>query len=1085
MPPKCKPKLLPWKHIREGILSVLKSLDCTETVSVPYGIQLAYSLHHSHTLRCMTFYVSTAGDNYVSHYDAGVSNQVQLWTINSYNDVQVQSRKFDIHPTIMTIMFVPQHRVFVGFCNDLHMRIFSDAKHKISELSSTPCSTTILCMAFNEVTDELITGGYGVLQSWKMTHVEIRGPLLPSRPIQCDLSRYQWVTNLKLDKKNHQLLALCDDGVFIINYKTNKQTHFIKNWHATSLSCCVFYRPFEYFITASKDGSIKVWNAVVFSIVHEFIGHHNHVTGLALHSSDPLLISSSKDGTIRIWRLDTLEETFRLDLGEMIYGLKLGSNQQLYCYTLQDIKIWNFNQFHHLFTPIQSCVHKLASVKSVGIPSRILCVAEDGSVRLLSSVSGTVITIIYPMATYQILTDIVYDPRNARIYIALATGEVLLFDSSTNPCSAYQLWVPHLPDDAVLCLALVKLNNALGDIDTVNGESIIFAGHCNGQITLMEAETVFMKSPIQAHCGRVVTLEQSHGFHRNNNAIGDRDYLLSIGTDKLVKLWVISRQDSNLTLTILYTVECQVCPTHVSMLGSVIALTMPNNEIKMYKVEKENGDQSAGDGNGEIGVNELTHHKDDNHTQQITALCSCPKLGLFASTSCDGSVKIWNKENQLVRELCLDGTVRGVCFANDRGDLLVGFQNHVSYIPIVNYLPQSVLEKIVIEEFPDEPIEEALEFNPDLQLWFDIHNLLALPTDLTSRHLMTKLLEKYKSVTTQETEETPVQTPSQEDIKRTLSDIAESEPEITLSTEQMDQLTALSAYSLDRITKSPSKIISTVTIPSTTVSRLSTSLDTIDSRFTVSSTSSVYLIIKDSELDTVDSFVQMEDEGKEDIVKEEEVVEKEKKTPWPIAPDGYIPNSVIRALMGYKPPPIQPLPVPWKLKPVISAVTVTPTEIEVPSKTPSPLFSDEPFEWASLSSSEVCRESDMDEMDMEDTVVDPSLPMATRKKSMSMTMKQKMFRKLSLKPVSEGISVPRWRKVEEEEEEETEEIEETVEEEVIPPLLIKISTSPWFPANEKVTKANVVRVLIDLLGKVTAFQYRGVCQALLDIYRLK
>ena len=33
-------------------------------------------------------------------------------------------------------------------------------------------------------------------------------------------------------------------------------------------------------------------------------------------------------------------------------------------------------QFHHLFTPVRSCVHKLARISSPSTPSRILCAAE-------------------------------------------------------------------------------------------------------------------------------------------------------------------------------------------------------------------------------------------------------------------------------------------------------------------------------------------------------------------------------------------------------------------------------------------------------------------------------------------------------------------------------------------------------------------------------------------------------------------------------------------------------------------------------------------------------------------------------------
>ena len=61
----------------------------------------------------------------------------------------------------------------------------------------------------------------------------------------------------------------------------------------------------------------------------------------------------------------------------------------------------------------------------------------------------------------QVLTDLVYDPKHDVIYTVMATGDVLVFESGTNPCTANQLWIPGLPDECVLCLALVKLVSLL------------------------------------------------------------------------------------------------------------------------------------------------------------------------------------------------------------------------------------------------------------------------------------------------------------------------------------------------------------------------------------------------------------------------------------------------------------------------------------------------------------------------------------------------------------------------------------------------------------------------------------------------
>ncbi|XP_006813282.1 uncharacterized protein LOC102806577, partial [Saccoglossus kowalevskii] len=142
---KSKPLLLPWRQVQDLILSILKSQDPQDaTVTVPYGLQMVHSLHHQYTLRCMTFYHATSGDIYVSHYDAGVTNQMQLWTVNLFSELQVKSVKFDIKPTILCLIFIPKLRVFAGFCNDMIIRIFSDSKHCMSEITSALCLTTIL-----------------------------------------------------------------------------------------------------------------------------------------------------------------------------------------------------------------------------------------------------------------------------------------------------------------------------------------------------------------------------------------------------------------------------------------------------------------------------------------------------------------------------------------------------------------------------------------------------------------------------------------------------------------------------------------------------------------------------------------------------------------------------------------------------------------------------------------------------------------------------------------------------------------------------------------------------------------------------
>ncbi|XP_038049047.1 uncharacterized protein LOC119722787 [Patiria miniata] len=1115
-------KFQPWAAVKDQLQTILQTVDPQDMcVTIPYGLQLLHGMHHPHVVRCLAFYHSTTGDIYVTHIDTGACNEIYVWTISSLDEQVVKCTKFPIKAAISRLIFIPHHRVFVGFCSDMTLRTFSDLIHHCAELTQVTCLSTVLCMAYNECNDELITGGHGCLQTWKMTHIELRDPLTPGRPIECQITSEDWVRDLQIDKKHRQLVVLCDEGVCIIDYQTNKQIFFIRNWHETALTSCVFYRRLEYFVTAAMDGSIKVWNAVVYSQVHEFIGHYDCVTGLVMHPSDPLLISSSKDGTIRMWRLDTFELTQRLDVGEKILGMRLANHNQLYYYTLHDVKIYTFNQFHHIFTPVQSCIHKLARVKTASCPTRILCAAEDGGVRLISAVSGTILTIIYPMATYQILTDLVYDPTHNMIYTVMATGDVLVFNSDTNPCTADQLWVPGLPDECVLCLAIIRLDCALGKPESAHCESLIFAGLNSGQIVLLEAQHHYMKIPVQAHLGQVTALEYSHGqCDRKGDAIGGADRLMSCGSDKIVRVWAIELmgpKDLQVKLTCRKMITCSLCPSHISMLGHSLCMVLPNNVIHVYELLDElDATQTAAEEENCSKSKMLekatlhTHIKEHDHTKMVTALCSCQSLGLFATTSNDCSVKLWDLANTLVRELCFDASLRSVCFANDRGDLLVGFQNHVSYVAISTYLPLSYMERLLEGmDFKDEEIEEPIRFNPDLQLWFNVSNLPTFPTDVFLRRHMQQSadhLQKHRL---------SIAPPRDRgDSEAILSPMGASSP--TLGHE------ASPTVSLD-VAQRQSHAKARVRFSSLKPPLDETVAQKPHEVFEVDSKEAKKTQIMDK-MEAEDSTHDEEVAGDEEdaaVTKEEEAelggqFEEEEEeldfNPWPIAPDGYIPNSVIRGIMGYH-HTLEPIPEsPWKLKDVPSGFLAEKTPVESDS-----YERHEPFIWGPSSSEE---EEEFDLLSLENLQDEASKNKIFQElgvANMSVMERRRTLEKLQLSGMalpgkvsipqlealktkgkaakrrkSRGINAAETALVRQKArvpgmtmdlEESEDEEEEIITEDTIPELLKTIAANKWFPKGVTLQVEPVVRTLLSILDDVADLQYRPVCEAMVQIYK--
>jgi len=61
----------------------------------------------------------------------------------------------------------------------------------------------------------------------------------------------------------------------------------------------------SHVVTASRDKTIKVWDAIRGQCLYTLHGHDDWVRALVFHPNGKYLLSSSDDHTIRIWELNT------------------------------------------------------------------------------------------------------------------------------------------------------------------------------------------------------------------------------------------------------------------------------------------------------------------------------------------------------------------------------------------------------------------------------------------------------------------------------------------------------------------------------------------------------------------------------------------------------------------------------------------------------------------------------------------------------------------------------------------------------------------------------------------------------------
>lgn len=90
---------------------------------------------------------------------------------------------------------------------------------------------------------------------------------------------------------------------------------------------------------------------------------------------------------------------------------------------------------------------------------------------------------------------------------------------------------------------------------------------------------------------------------------------------------------------------------------------------------------------------------DENHAKEITSLVGNSRLNVFATSSVDKCVKVWDAlDNTLIREISFSESVWSVEFLNSRADLIVGLDNDLALVRVQDFMP-FVLQRFMVLGF--------------------------------------------------------------------------------------------------------------------------------------------------------------------------------------------------------------------------------------------------------------------------------------------------------------------------------------------------------------------------------------------------
>ena len=76
------------------------------------------------------------------------------------------------------------------------------------------------------------------------------------------------------------------------------------------------------------------------------------------------------------------------------------------------------------------------------------------------------------------------------------------------------------------------------------------------------------------------------------------------------------------------------------------------------------------------------HMREDEHTAAVSSMDYLSSLSIFITSGEDRTVKVWDRNMTLIREMQFGEPVKSACFLNSRGDVLVGLSDGVSLVRV-------------------------------------------------------------------------------------------------------------------------------------------------------------------------------------------------------------------------------------------------------------------------------------------------------------------------------------------------------------------------------------------------------------------
>ncbi|XP_006899797.1 PREDICTED: WD repeat-containing protein 87-like [Elephantulus edwardii] len=630
--------------------------------------------------------------------------QAVVWIMSKGEDL-VEKKVFTMAerlPPIQSMVHTGSFHLLIVYCGDLYLRLFGDHFRAFKPLSIVPCRFNISCLCYDPEMKMLLSGILGAVITWI---IERSGKGLQIA-YTVSMPGEELVQDIVLNGPDGSLLALCETVVRVLERQGLGSLAEVKRFTSTSsgssITCCFTCFDQNLFYAGNKAGDIQAWNLSRTSYLHSFKAHSLSVVCIRSRPEAHILLTAGSEGFIKEWNLTSGNLLRRLELGESLHRLQFIDSITFFCQTTHSFSLRRLPYFYSLFNVCGSIPLQVRRVYCGDNWYRILCTTEDGLLHFVSPQTGDLLVLTWPFSILDQAVDWAYNPVGEELFVATGTSEVLVFDTTRCPCPAkYILCTSPNSLDIVQCLAYGHFHLGRGL------KGLMFSGHQSGVIRVLSQHSCARIEKF-LHFGAVLALST---LSRGSSGDRESSLLCSYGMDDYVHLSEAVLMGTRVHLKLLASILSSCHLNHLILLPKSVGAITETNCLHLWKFQDVLSTESH---KGSKFMETLPLHQ-----CTITSFDVCLSLNLFVTGGSDGSVRIWDFHGRLIAMLDSSLHFGPLCFANDRGDLLVTFNQSLYLVSCLKLLPPNLLVRLSFMSITDEIIEVPKPFMPSFFFSFE------------------------------------------------------------------------------------------------------------------------------------------------------------------------------------------------------------------------------------------------------------------------------------------------------------------------------------------------------------------------------